>query len=1448
MPLLFGFASARISSRLSAQTFFSRAGEEALRIACVVVLAIACCAGTPLAAQTAHAGGTLPIGSGFNNPWGVAVDGSGNVFVADAGNNLVKEIVAVSGVVSSSSTVKTIGSGFNNPWGVAVDGSGNVFVADAGNNLVKEIVAVSGVVSSSSTVKTIGSGFNLPQGVAIDGNGNVFVANYGDSAVEEIVAIGGVVSSSSTVKTIGSGFTNPGGVAVDGSGNVFVVDYGDSAVKEIVAVGGVVSSSSTVNAIGSGFANPGGVAVDGSGNVFVADYGNSAVKEIMAVDGVVPSSSTVKTIGGGFFNPVGVAVDRSGNVFVADTYNNAVKEIVLAPQKLPATAVGSTSVSLSVPFTFDSGGSIAVPIVLTQGATGLDFADAGTGTCTTNSTSHTYNTGDICTVDVTFTPKYPGQRRGAVQLVTTGGAVIATAYIYGTGTAPQVTFTPGTASVVGTGGAIINNPYQVALDDAGNMYVGDYTGKNVTKIAAGGGSASVLSLGTPGGVAIQNITGVAFDSAGNLFIGDHENSRILVMTPGGAVSVLNISGLSPSLGFPTALAFDSYGNLYIADFTNGCIVEVSSLAVAGSTSSGVGTVIGTGSYPFTGSTLTGLAVDAQRTVYAAARTQNNSSIVQVTAAGIASLVNTGGLTLNDPQGVSVDAMGNLYIVDSGNSRIVKITTTGIASVVDITGLANPSTLSNLTFGVTVDPAGNLYIPDWTNNRIVEVNTSTSPALTFSAAVVGATGGPQTVTLRNNGNADLSFPIPGSGNNPSISTNFSLDSTSGDTCPLTGSTSSAPGTLAAGATCTLPISFAPTVVGAISGSLVLTDNHLNATPGTTQTIALGGTGLQPLIATQVIVSTMLAENYAATSFTPVTGSGGTAPLSYSISPSLPTGLVLSTTTGAITGTPAAASPNTTYTVTVTDANSTTATASFSMTIRGTVTATQMVPSMVLTENTATASFTPVTGSGGVGTLSYSVSPALPAGLILSTTTGAITGTPAVSSANTSYAVTIADANNATATASFSLTVVSAPAITFTVPNHTYGDVPFNVSATSNSTGAFTYSVISGPATISGATLTIMGAGPVVLSVSQAAAGNFTAATQQASFNVANASLSVTASNATRAYGSANPNFTGSVSGAQYSDSFTETFTTAATTTTPAGGYAIVPSPSGPNMGNYTVAITNGTLSIMQAGTTTSLTASSASAAANQSVTLTATVAPSTSGTPTGTVTILDNGTALQAITLASGTTSYTATLAPGVTHTLTASYAGDTNFLSSVSAGTGTAVTVAPQDFTFSGAGNPSSQTVIPGNAVSFTFNVAPANGNSSYPGTLSLTASGCPPDATCTFSQSSFAANAGAQTVKLTVQTAPITARSREGHTPWSLALFLLPLAGARRLRSSSQRLRRLLLLATLIVGGGAALSCLTGCGSNNGFLAQQSQNYTITVTAVSGAMQHASTVTLNVQ
>ncbi len=205
----------------------------------------------------------------------------------------------------------------------------------------------------------------------------------------------------------------------------------------------------------------------------------------------------------------------------------------------------------------------------------------------------------------------------------------------------------------------------------------------------------------------------------------------------------------------------------------------------------------------------------------------------------------------------------------------------------------------------------------------------------------------------------------------------------------------------------------------------------------------------------VSSTTLTENHLATAFSPVTGMGGTGTLTYTVLPALPMGLSFSTT-GTVSGTPTTTSVTAIYTVTVTDANNATATATFSLTIDSSVVATQGVATSNLTVNQAPVSFIPVVGSEGFGSASYSVSPPLPAGLSFASNTGTITGTPTITSATATYIVTVADTNNASATANFSLTVnAEAVTIIFAVPNHTYGDAAFSVNASSNSAGTFTY---------------------------------------------------------------------------------------------------------------------------------------------------------------------------------------------------------------------------------------------------------------------------------------------------------------------------------------------------------------------------------------------------------
>ena len=354
------------------------------------------------------------------------------------------------------------------------------------------------------------------------------------------------------------------------------------------------------------------------------------------------------------------------------------------------------------------------------------------------------------------------------------------------------------------------------------------------------------------------------------------------------------------------------------------------------------------------------------------------------------------------------------------------------------------------------------------------------------------------------------------------------------------------------------------------------------------------------ATQAVASKSLTQNAAATSFTPVTGGGGTSPLAYSVSPALPAGLTLSSSTGAINGTPTLASAATTYTVTVTDANSATATATFSLAVNGAVSATQAVATKSLTQNAATTSFRPVTGAGGTSPLAYSVSPALPAGLTLSSSTGAVTGTPTAASAATTYTVTIADANNATASATFSLTVNSAVSATQAVASKgltaTRATASFTPVTGAGGTSPLAYSVspaLPAGLTISSATGAITGTATVA-----SAATTYTVTVTDANSATATATFSLTVN--------------GAVSATQAIATKSLTLNTAAASFTPvtsSGGtsplaYSISPSlPAGLTLSSTTGAIT-GTPTATSAATTYMVTVNDVnSATANATFSLT-----------------------------------------------------------------------------------------------------------------------------------------------------------------------------------------------------------------------------------------------------
>jgi DNA-binding beta-propeller fold protein YncE len=312
------------------------------------------------------------VSSGLSWPYGVAVDGAGNVYIADTDNSAIKEWTAASNTVTT-----LVSSGLSNPAGVAVDGAGNVYIADTGNSAIKEWTP-----ANTNVTTLVSSGLSNPYGVAVDGAGNVYIADMSHSAIKEWTP-----ANNSVTTLVFSGLKFPYGVTVDGAGNVYIADTSHNAIKEWTP-----ANNNVTTLVSSGLSNPYGVAVDGAGNVYITDSFHNAIKEW------TPANNNVTTlVSSGLTFPAGVAVDGAGNLYIADTGNSAIKELpytfVDPTDKLEGLAAGNDDLPVVLPAT----AHLLTPFAPTSDQSWLTIAGIANGVV---SFAFTANTGPARTAHI----------------------------------------------------------------------------------------------------------------------------------------------------------------------------------------------------------------------------------------------------------------------------------------------------------------------------------------------------------------------------------------------------------------------------------------------------------------------------------------------------------------------------------------------------------------------------------------------------------------------------------------------------------------------------------------------------------------------------------------------------------------------------------------------------------------------------------------------------------------------------------------------------------------------------------------------------------------------------------------------------------------------------------------------------------------------------------------
>ncbi len=355
--------------------------------AILTLLALACAlraqdAVTTLAGQAQVSGAANGSGTNalFSDPAAIVMDAGGNYFIADSRNHAIRK-VTTNGVVttfagklgvSGSANATGTNASFNTPCGLAFDSSGNLFVCDTGNHVIRKIT-VSGVVTTFAGVAgssgfldgASGSAwFNSPLGITVATNGTVFVADAGNHCIRKISG-GNVTTFAGSPQVWGSvdgsgtnaQFNGPCGLKFDARGNLFVSDANNNTIRKISTNGVVTTFAGAAGQDGATdgdlaaarFRAPAELAFDARGNLFVADSFNQAIRKI-ATNGIVSTVSGAAGISGTnsgvngsgkFFSPYGLIVAADGSLIVADTYNELVRTVIV-PFKIIFQLAGAT--------------------------------------------------------------------------------------------------------------------------------------------------------------------------------------------------------------------------------------------------------------------------------------------------------------------------------------------------------------------------------------------------------------------------------------------------------------------------------------------------------------------------------------------------------------------------------------------------------------------------------------------------------------------------------------------------------------------------------------------------------------------------------------------------------------------------------------------------------------------------------------------------------------------------------------------------------------------------------------------------------------------------------------------------------------------------------------------------------------------------------------------------
>lgn len=976
-------------------------------------------------------GDNCPAAEAYIKPRTIALDKDGNVYFSSGAGSATVRVVYIGGTATgnlitllngntpvpgyiytivTSKTNGYAGDGLlaSNPAvqmysvrDIALDSKGNIYAADGNaggattENNVRRIDGVTGIITTvagaSAAAGSTGDGgpataatFNSPYSIFFDSYDNLYIGDYTNGKLRAIYA-GGTLP----------GITNPQ------VGYVYTVAGGGATNVSTAALGLAVSG--TVTATSLSFTTVQTAGIDSANNLYLWDgtsklvwkinpqtaiatvvAGGSATKVANAFCTGTAGPKTVDTLGDGC--PSLQAVVQAGGHFTFDNYGNMIESEstnAIVRQfsfntQFANTQVGATPAQPMLAFQIQTANTVLTTESFgVQGGTTTDFSDAGSNTCTLG-TSLALNT--VCAFNVKFAPTRAGMRSGLMQLKT-ASATVATAFLGGTGVAPNLSIDPAAQSIIGTG----FTPGGVGSDVAGNTYLADTAGNKVVQFAAGSTTPTTVMTG------LSKPAQVAVDGAGNIFVADTGNNRIAKLPAGGSSVVSLGSGLSG----PQGVAVDSAGNVFIADTGNNRIVEITAVG---------GQIALTGLMGFSGlNGPTGLWEDAANNLYVA--DTGNNRVLELGANATQTAINLGTTTVI-PTGITVDAAGDIYIADRASLQVLEFAVGSTNAATVATGLKTPN-------GLAMDGNGSLYVADAGLVGEVVVNRNAA-AISFPLTNLNTTNTAQ-INAGNTGNANLLFngaTLTSATGNTAL---FSITPASSGGCALATAVS-------AGTECALIASFTPVANGSyselasfltnapnggsatLSGTgalLVNTTTILAITAPTTSTIAYG----QAVTVTATITPQTLTVTPTGTVTFFVDGRAQTPqtlPSSLTVSITLNPSVATHTVSVSYTGDTVYASGSKSLSFTVVKAATTT------------TLATALGSSAGNPVLTFTANVSSTTATGETGTVSFYAGTTLIGSGTVSGNTASLTTTALVYSTYSFTAVYSGDANFATST--------------------------------------------------------------------------------------------------------------------------------------------------------------------------------------------------------------------------------------------------------------------------------------------------------------------------------------------------------------------------------------------------------------------------------------------------